>query len=237
MLGIFTSGASIEMIIIQAVAMLCAILLAITFHEFAHGFVAYKCGDMTAKYSGRLTLNPIKHFDPIGFLMLAVVGFGWAKPVPIDSSNFKNVRKGTLAVSLAGVTLNLILAFISGGMLAIEYAIIDAVGIANYASQIVAQIFQYFFMYGIIINLTLMAFNLLPIYPLDGFHVLECFTRYDNKYCQFMRRYGTLVLLGFMLLSSVLGQILWYLDIFGMYMNGIRDGVMKLMELIFGISL
>lgn len=242
MLSILTSGGNIQLIIVQLCAMVFALLLAITFHEWAHGFVAYKNGDMTAKYAGRLTLNPIKHFDPIGFLMLAVVGFGWAKPVPIDPDNFKKLRKGVITTSLAGVIMNLILAFVSCALLAILYAIVDAAtggtwAMPNEFALRMLQLFQYFFIYGIVVNLTLMAFNILPIYPLDGFHVLEMFTRYDNRYCIFMRRYGSMVLLGILLLSSVLGQINPYLDIFGLYMRGIQTGALNLMSLIFRIPL
>lgn len=242
MLGILTSGGDFRLIIIQLIAMVGALLLAITFHEWAHGFIAYKNGDLTAKFCGRLTLNPVKHFDPIGFLMLAVVGFGWAKPVPIDPNNFKKLRKGIITTSVAGVIMNLILAFISCALLAILYAIVEAATagswiMPNEVASGFVQLFQYFFIYGIVVNLTLMAFNILPIYPLDGFHVLEMFTRYDNKYCVFMRRYGSFVLLGILLLSSVLGRINPYLDIFGMYMYGIQRGALNLMSLIFRIPL
>lgn len=176
MLNIILSGQSLDMVFISLFAFVVAIMIGMTMHEWAHGYVAYKNGDMTAKFMGRLSLNPLKHFDPIGFLMLAVVGFGWAKPVPIDSSNFRNPRKGVLTTSLAGVIMNFIIGMLCIALLAIQFAITKAVGgFSNEAALRVFQIFYYIFMYTMTISFTLMAFNILPIFPLDGFHVLECF--------------------------------------------------------------
>lgn len=236
MLNIILSGQSLDMVFISLFAFVVAIMIGMTAHEWAHGYVAYKNGDMTAKFMGRLSLNPLKHFDPIGFLMLAVVGFGWAKPVPIDSSNFRNPRKGVLTTSLAGVIMNLFIGLLCIALLAIQFAITKAVGgFSNEVARRVFQIFYYIFMYTMTISFTLMAFNILPIFPLDGFHVLECFVRYDNKYCVFMRKYGMFVLLALLLGSSVLGRITPYLDIFGLYMNAIMKGVNLLLNPIFSI--
>lgn len=236
MLNIILSGQSLDMVFISLFAFVVAIMIGMTMHEWAHGYIAYKNGDMTAKFMGRLSLNPLKHFDPIGFLMLAVVGFGWAKPVPIDSSNFRNPRKGVLTTSLAGVIMNFIIGMLCIALLAIQFAITKAVGgFSNEAALRVFQIFYYIFMYTMTISFTLMAFNILPIFPLDGFHVLECFVRYDNKYCVFMRRYGMFVLLALLLGSSVLGRITPYLDIFGLYMDAIMKGVNLLLNPIFNI--
>lgn len=236
MLNIILSGQSLDMVFISLFAFVVAIMIGMTAHEWAHGYVAYKNGDMTAKFMGRLSLNPLKHFDPIGFLMLAVVGFGWAKPVPIDSSNFRNPRKGVLTTSLAGVIMNFIIGMLCIALLAIQFAITKAVGgFSNEVALRVFQIFYYIFMYTMTISFTLMAFNILPIFPLDGFHVLECFVRYDNKYCVFMRKYGMFVLLALLLGSSVLGRITPYLDIFGLYMDAIMKGVNLLLNPIFSI--
>lgn len=236
MLNIILSGQSLDMVFISLFAFVIAIMIGMTTHEWAHGYVAYKNGDMTAKFMGRLSLNPLKHFDPIGFLMLAVVGFGWAKPVPIDSSNFRNPRKGVLTTSLAGVIMNFIIGMLCIALLAIQFAITKAVGgFSNEVALRVFQIFYYIFMYTMTISFTLMAFNILPIFPLDGFHVLECFVRYDNKYCVFMRRYGMFVLLALLLGSSVLGRITPYLNIFGLYMDAIMKGVNLLLNPIFNI--
>ena len=219
------------------VSFLFAMVLAFAMHEYAHGLVAYWNGDNTAKNSGRLTINPLKHIDILGTLLLIFVGFGWAKPVPVNPNNFKKIRKGIFTVSIAGVSMNLILAIVNFILLLIMGAIAQAVGEIAGVGYIVFNLFYYFFVYGIKINLTLMAFNLLPIYPLDGFHVVEAFTKYDNKYCVFMRRYGSMVLFGLLILSSLasrLGGVFVYFDIIGLFINTITGGISELMVLIFG---
>lgn len=222
---------------ILAVSFLFAMVIAFSMHEYAHGVVAYWNGDNTAKSSGRLTINPLKHLDLFGTLLLIFVGFGWAKPVPINPNNFNKIRKGIFTVSIAGVSMNLILAIVNFILLLILGAIIQAVGSITGFGYIIVNLFYYFFLYGITINLTLMAFNLLPIYPLDGFHVVETFTKYDNKYCVFMRRYGSMVLFGLLILSNLasrFGGIFVYFDIIGLFIKAITGGVTELMVLIFG---
>ncbi len=219
------------------VSFLFAMVLAFAMHEYAHGLVAYWNGDNTAKNSGRLTINPLKHIDILGTLLLIFVGFGWAKPVPVNPNNFKKIRKGIFTVSIAGVSMNLILAIVNFILLLIMGAIAQAVGEIAGVGYIVFNLFYYFFVYGITINLTLMAFNLLPIYPLDGFHVVEAFTKYDNKYCVFMRRYGSMVLFGLLILSNLasrIGGVFAYFDIIGLFINTITGGISELMVLIFG---
>ena len=219
------------------VSFLFAMVLAFAMHEYAHGLVAYWNGDNTAKNSGRLTINPLKHIDILGTLLLIFVGFGWAKPVPVNPNNFKKIRKGIFTVSIAGVSMNLILAIVNFILLLIMGAIAQAVGEIAGVGYIVFNLFYYFFVYGITINLTLMAFNLLPIYPLDGFHVVGAFTKYDNKYCVFMRRYGSMVLFGLLILSNLasrIGGVFAYFDIIGLFINTITGGISELMVLIFG---
>jgi len=141
------------------------ILLAITllysviFHELAHGIVASWFGDNTAKYAGRLSLNPINHLDPIGTLMLFLVGFGWAKPVPVDYYRFKNTRSGLIAVSLAGCVTNILLAIIAIFLLQFQFVSTNP-GFFTILTTIAR------------INIILGAFNLIPIPPLDGSKVL-----------------------------------------------------------------
>ena len=98
--------------VVQLLAQFLAVMVVITFHEFAHAYAAYKCGDPTAKFSGRMTLNPVKHFDPLGVVMFAFVGFGWAKPVPITPNNFNDYKKGCFWTSAAGVLMNYFMAFL-----------------------------------------------------------------------------------------------------------------------------
>ncbi len=226
--------------LIMLFAYLGAILLAIIMHETAHGYIAMKNGDYTAKFCGRLSLNPVKHFDPIGFLMLAFVGFGWAKPVPIDPNNFRSSKKGMITVSIAGVVTNLILATVSAILLALFLLLVKAIA-ATVATSLFLRYFvilvEYFFLYSIIINLTLMAFNILPIYPLDGFRIVETLTKPNNKYVTFMRRYGVMVLFGLLILGNLLSYISPYFDILGLYINAVTSGFIKLFSVIFGLPL
>lgn len=129
---------------------LVAIVLSIMLHEVAHGLVALWNGDDTAKRAGRLNLNPVSHFDPVGFLMLIFLRFGYAKPVPVNPYNFKNRKVGMFTVSVAGVTLNLILAFFC-------YPLFVVCSEINYLKT--------FLLYMVVVNLNLAAFNLLPLYP------------------------------------------------------------------------
>lgn len=215
------------------VAFLLAVMLSIMLHEISHGFVAMKNGDYTAKYMGRLTLNPASHFDPIGFLMFVVVGIGWAKPVPVDSRNFKNHKRGTVAVSIAGVIMNLILAtvcfflFWGFGELIIE-------GLA--VSNIFAIFFYYFLMYSVTVNLSLMAFNILPIYPLDGFRLVEALTPYGNRFSRFMRKNGQLIFIALLALGLIADNLgLPELDLLGGYIDFVRALVLRLFMLVGGL--
>lgn len=141
------------------------VLVAITFHEVAHGYVAYRCGDPTAKMLGRLNLNPLKHLDPIGTITLFLLGFGWAKPVPVNPRNFRNFRRDDFLVSVAGITVNFSLFIIATALM---------VGIQRFAyySLPMAYLMQFLAMLSSI-NLGLGVFNLIPIPPLDGFHLLN----------------------------------------------------------------
>lgn len=145
-----------------------AILFSLSFHEASHAWMANKLGDPTSKNLGRISLDPTKHLDPIGFLCFVVFGFGWAKPVLVNSRNFKNARRDDLLTSLAGPVSNIILAIISAIIFGIYLKI---VGI-NYISTkyiIVTQLLSTF----VTVNVVLAVFNLLPIPPLDGYHVFK----------------------------------------------------------------
>ena len=243
MLGIITAFKDMPRLGMLAVlAFLIAIFFAIVLHEMAHGWVAYWNGDLTAKFAGRLSMNPFKHIDPLGFLSMILIGFGWAKPVPIDPRNFNNYKKGMITTSLAGVTCNFIMACLGAILLAIYGTCTKNLDLVIYVGQVditaaqYANFFvQYLLIYTITFNLTLMAFNLLPIYPLDGFRVVETLAKPNNRYVNFMYRYGSFVLLGLLLASNVLGRISPYLDLFGMYINLVQGGMMKLFNLILGI--
>lgn len=183
-----------------------AIIIGLTVHEWAHAFAADKLGDPTAKNLGRMTLNPFAHIDLFGFLCLLVVGFGWAKPVPVNPRNFKNYRRDDIIVSLAGIAMNLVVAFFA--------TILFYFGVYrwNLGSN---EAFYTIFLSIVTINLSLAVFNLLPIYPLDGSHVFESlFMRYIPKFFVFLRQYGQYILIALLvsgLVSTVLGTVVGWL--------------------------
>lgn len=183
--------------LLQKLYVLPAVIVALSFHEWGHAFAAYRLGDTTARDYGRLTLNPLSHLDPVGFIMLMLAGFGWAKPVPVNPRNFRKLRRDDILVSIAGVTVNLLLAFIFCGvwMALVKYRI---------GNSALWQIMLNF----VSINLSLMVFNLLPIPPLDGSHVLfNLFPRAGMRIRPIMERYGWLILC-VLLISGVISTIL-----------------------------
>jgi Zn-dependent protease len=156
------------------------VLIAITFHEFAHGFVAYKLGDNTAKNEGRLSLNPLDHLDPIGSLMLLFAGFGWGKPVHVNPRNYTrkiSMEKGEAIVSAAGPIMNFLLAII---FTLIYYAIYKFAG-SQLLSSTVGGIIMLLISYTISINIGLGVFNLIPLPPLDGSKIIMPFLPYKAK--------------------------------------------------------
>jgi len=182
------------------------LLFAITFHEFSHAWMANRKGDPTAKYAGRLTLNPLAHIDIIGLLLLYFYGFGWAKPVPVNPYNFKNPHKDELWVSLAGPGSNMVLALVFG--------IIFRLLISSYTSGSEAsthQLFLIMLINGIRLNLVLAVFNLIPVKPLDGSHILAGILppRYEMQLAE-VQRIAPYVLLGVIILDYFLSLgILW----------------------------
>lgn len=197
-------GYSLSDILTALLYTLPAVLIALTFHEFAHAYVANLNGDPTAKNLGRMTLNPIAHIDIIGLLCMIFVGFGWAKPVPVNPRNYRNYRKGELTVSLAGVTMNLILAIIGAFAAMTTYYLIIRNGGYN-ISPSQEKLFNVFYYFSFM-NCGLMLFNLIPIYPLDGYHVFELLLgKYlSANFFMFMRRYGQWILIGLIILFDTI---------------------------------
>lgn len=194
---------------LQFLYVLPAIIFGLTIHEWAHAYVAYRLGDPTARNMGRMTLNPIAHIDPFGFIMLILVGFGWAKPVPVNSRNFKNFKRDDILVSLAGIGMNLLVAFV--------FSFIYVAGFLKWGlgtNEAFASIIGSF----ITINLALAIFNLIPIYPLDGSHVAESLLMSKiPRAFMFLRQYGQIILL-VLLLTNVISIVLGYL------ISGISSG-------------
>ncbi len=188
-----------------------SVIVVISAHEFAHAFAAYKCGDPTAKFEGRMTLNPVKHIDPLGIFMFAFVGFGWAKPVPVNPNNFKNYRWGSFWTSSAGVIANYIMAFLFYPLwLVVSYYVVPLFA-GKYAAYFLTVLFYYFYAR----SLCFCVFNLLPFYPLDGFRMVEALNTRRNKIYDFLRQYGYYILLGLLLINLLAQRIpfLGYIDV------------------------
>jgi len=176
-----------------AVIAIVGLLLAITVHEFAHAWMANYLGDPTAKHMGRLTLNPFKHLDPLGTLFLLVAGFGWGKPVPYNPSNLKS-DGDEVKVALAGVSANLIFALILGIPLRIATAMHVPID-SNVWLMTLSLVVE--------MNLVLIAFNIIPIPPLDGSKVIFQFISFDARMAY--ERYGPIILFGLIIASTVFG--------------------------------
>lgn len=223
-------GLNMYQFVLYILAYLGAIVFAIVVHEIAHGYMALACGDNTAKYYGRLTLNPAAHFNLMGFLMFLIVGFGYAKPVPIDPRNFKHYKKDSILVSLAGILTNILMAF----FFTLIVMLID-----KYQPTFTSMTFWYYALYFVyifstvfvLINLNLALFNILPLFPLDGYRFIECFVGSENRFMIFMRRYSMPILLVLILVGSInsnFSPLTWYI-----YLG--QSGLSKLFRAFWGL--
>ena len=204
--GLINSGYPILTMVAIMIAFFSALLICMPFHEFAHAFVAGKEGDYTARAMKRYTLAPFAHVDLSGFLLLLFFGIGYAKPVPVDLRNLRRGRKSEILVAIAGVITNLILGILS----ALIYGLLLNVWPALFVSYgFLSWLYAAFFEYMVFLNFMFAFFNILPIYPLDGFRIVEACTKPNNGYVEFMKRYSFFIILA-ILLTSVLDIYLQY---------------------------
>ena len=205
----------LELIVIAPI-----VLISLSFHEWAHGYIAYKLGDPTAKYLGRLTLNPIRHIDPIGALCMLLAHFGWAKPVPIDITNFKNPKRDLALSALAGPVINFLLGIVGCFLYTVAVIFIPS----NFESVFLAglvELFIEFLLYFGILNITLSLFNFLPIPPLDGSKILYAFLPpRANNWCKMHEREISVVFFALLFID--------YRILDGVLMGFLYDGVTQI---------
>ena len=176
------------------IILLPILIFSLCFHEFSHGYIAYKLGDHTAARNGRLTLNPLAHLDPIGSLMILFVGFGWAKPVPVNPVNFADPRLDMMKVAFAGPASNLLLAFTGGLMM----RLVNIAGI--FQSEMFIQTLYFF----IFINISLAVFNMIPVAPLDGSQIFgNMISKNNPELALKLQMYGPKILMGVILIGMV----------------------------------
>lgn len=202
-----------------------AILVAITVHEWAHAFAAKRLGDDTAEMAGRLTLNPLAHLDPVGAILFLLVGFGWAKPVPVDVRNFRHPVRDAAIVAVAGPLSNLVLAFVAAAAMAyFAGSLVNTETVVTPAWAVTGLFLQA----SVSFNIALMAFNLLPVPPLDGSNILRLFIpwRLRDRYEELMQ-YGPWILLGVILVESFLR-----IPLLSAWVNTIAGAVLWLFRLV-----
>lgn len=206
-------------LLIVGLAYVLVLVLSLTLHEFSHAFVAYKNGDTTAKFANRVSINPLVHIDTMGFICCLLFGFGWAKPVPINPNQFRNIKKGLFWTSIAGVLMNLLIAFIFCPLylICIKYLIAP---FSNFELFLINICY-----FAFVFNICLLVFNLIPVYPLDGFNILQACTKYSNKVVVFLRLYGSFILLGVLLIFQLT-------NIFDIIINWISFPIIKFWQLI-----
>jgi len=171
------------------------IIIGLTVHEFSHAWMAKKCGDTTSEQQGRVSLNPLRHIDPLGFLMLLVAGFGWAKPVQFNEQNLRNPRRDVMKIAVAGPVSNAVLAMV----LSVIFSLFVHYTAGIYSNWI--SITKNLLLYAIYINWGLFIFNLIPLPPLDGSHLLlNQFKKFPHVY-DAMYKYGSYIFLGLILVT------------------------------------
>ena len=222
-------------------------LLAISAHEYAHAWVANRCGDPTARMMGRLTLNPLKHLDLVGALMMLFLGFGWAKPVPVNPRNYRNYRRDDLLVSLAGVTMNLILTlagFLAAAAMAAaavrplgaDYGVFVRYAASlnpEFISATLGRMSGYIYQmlsYFVYTNISLAVFNLLPVPPLDGYHVANDLLLKKSLFATEKVQRAAMGVMLLLMFSGLLGRGLSY--VVNAILSGLGWAVQQLFQLV-----
>jgi Zn-dependent protease len=210
--------------IIEMTKILPAAVIGLTVHEFSHAYAAYRLGDNTAKDEGRLTLNPLKHIDWLGFFLIIIAGFGWAKPVTFNPDNLKHKHRDEILISIAGPLSNLVTAFLlfltARGLYFLEFFNSSGLGV---------EIVNLIAVWGVI-NIALFIFNLIPLPPLDGSHIYLTYLKEINpKLMMNLYKYGTLGLLAIILAEN-------YLHVNILHLSGMINGVSSFMMGLMGFN-
>lgn len=221
----YLSGGDIYDILIFASITLISLLFSLTVHECAHGWMAHLCGDDTAYMNGRVTLNPFAHLDPLGVLMMLFVGFGWAKPVPVNFRNLNRPKRDIALVSLAGPVSNLIMGFVFTGVHTAIYHF------ATYSDTM--QVIYSAFYIAAVLNIGLAVFNLIPLPPLDGSKVLACLLPPITaaKYLMWEKYFRIIMLV--LVLGQNLPVVGNVIDTLWLPIDLVRSGIINGMEMLF----
>lgn len=204
-----------------------AIVIALSFHEAAHAWMANKMGDPTAKNLGRMSLDPTRHFDLFGFISFILIGFGWGKPVPTNARNYYNYKKANVLVALAGVTVNLIIALVTLVIICV-LTLTGAFDSAFTATDYTPTVIIYIILYRIAsLNLVLCFFNLIPIPPLDGHHLVKGYiARKSPNFYMNYQRYGFIFLM-----------VLLFVTPFGSYLSWLVNFIIQGVGALFGVPI
>lgn len=197
------------------------IFIGFAFHEFAHAFAADRLGDSTPRSQGRLTLDPLPHIDIMGLILIIIAGFGWAKPVQVNPRNFKNPKRDDIIVSLAGPMMNFAIAL----LFVVLLKLLVITGVFYFINTTITSGIEALIYQTVWINLILFVFNLLPIYPLDGYHVLSHFVPYSNREKLYRLRYFSRFILLIILITPVASYVILPV------VSSLYDGLFTLLKL------